>query len=155
MYIQPFNMEVDWPEIWCLMEVSTMFYIYRYCLFTLWGSIMDDWMKSITATLSIDRLRINCTSKAILIFRSSKLQKMKIGNWEVIDQVHLKAYIFQCMDLISRPKEVILKMNTHWWKIWHIWTYLMHIHEFFIGEERKSRVRFSGSSWHFLRFCIL
>ena len=30
---------VDWPEIWCLMKVSTMFYICRYCVFTWDGSI--------------------------------------------------------------------------------------------------------------------
>ena len=31
MYIQPFNMEVDWQEIWHYMDVSTMFHICRYC----------------------------------------------------------------------------------------------------------------------------
>ncbi len=35
--IQPSSMEVDWPEIGCLMEVSTMFYICTYCIFTLWA----------------------------------------------------------------------------------------------------------------------
>ncbi len=25
MHIQPVSVGVDWPEIWCLMEVSTMF----------------------------------------------------------------------------------------------------------------------------------
>ena len=30
MYTQPFTTVVDWPEIWWLMEVSTMFYIWRY-----------------------------------------------------------------------------------------------------------------------------
>ena len=30
MYIQPFTTVVDWPEIECLVEVSTMFYICRY-----------------------------------------------------------------------------------------------------------------------------
>ncbi len=34
MYIQPFTTVVDWPGIWCLMEVSTMFYVCRYCVFT-------------------------------------------------------------------------------------------------------------------------
>ncbi len=28
---------VEWPEIWCLKEVSTLFYICRYCVFTWWG----------------------------------------------------------------------------------------------------------------------
>ncbi len=37
MYIQPFSMEVDWPEIWCIMEVSTTFSCCMYCIFTLWG----------------------------------------------------------------------------------------------------------------------
>ncbi len=37
MYIQPFSMGVDWPEICCVMEVSTLFYFCRYCVFTLWG----------------------------------------------------------------------------------------------------------------------
>ncbi len=36
MYIQPFNTEVDWAEICHLKEVSTMFSICRYCIFTLW-----------------------------------------------------------------------------------------------------------------------
>ena len=30
---------MEWPEIWCLMEVSTMFYICRYCVFTWWGRV--------------------------------------------------------------------------------------------------------------------
>ncbi len=34
MYIQPFTIVADWPEIWCLLEVSAMFYICRYCVFT-------------------------------------------------------------------------------------------------------------------------
>ena len=38
MHIQPFSMEVDWQEIWCLIEVSAMFYICTYCVLTLWGS---------------------------------------------------------------------------------------------------------------------
>ncbi len=37
MYIQPFSMEVDWQEISHQMDVSTMFYICRCCVFTLWG----------------------------------------------------------------------------------------------------------------------
>ncbi len=37
MYIQPFSMELDWREIWHQMDVSTMFYNCRYCIFTLWG----------------------------------------------------------------------------------------------------------------------
>ncbi len=41
MYIQPFSMEVDWREIWHQMDVSTMFYICRYCVFTLWGRDME------------------------------------------------------------------------------------------------------------------
>ena len=31
MYMQPFTVGVNWLEIWCLMEVSAMFYICRYC----------------------------------------------------------------------------------------------------------------------------
>ena len=34
MYIKPFTTAVDWWEIWRLMEVSTMFYTCRYCVFT-------------------------------------------------------------------------------------------------------------------------
>ncbi len=37
LQIQPFSMEVDWQESWCLMEVSTMLYIFRYCVFPWWG----------------------------------------------------------------------------------------------------------------------
>ena len=38
MYIQPFNMEMDWwEEIWLLLEISIIFYICTYCGFTLWG----------------------------------------------------------------------------------------------------------------------
>ncbi len=38
MYIHHFTTVVDWLENWHLMEVSTMFYICRYCVFTWWGS---------------------------------------------------------------------------------------------------------------------
>ena len=34
MTIQHFTMGVDWPEIFCLMEVSIMFDICTYCGFT-------------------------------------------------------------------------------------------------------------------------
>ncbi len=36
IYIQPFGIEVDGREIWYQMDVSTVFYNYRYCVFTLW-----------------------------------------------------------------------------------------------------------------------
>ncbi len=36
MYIQPCSMKVDWREILHQMDVSTMFYNCRYCVFTLW-----------------------------------------------------------------------------------------------------------------------
>ena len=39
MYIQPSTTVVDWPEIRYLMEVSTMVYICRYCVFTWWDKI--------------------------------------------------------------------------------------------------------------------
>ena len=34
MCIQPFTTVLDWPEIGCLIEVYTMFYICRYCVST-------------------------------------------------------------------------------------------------------------------------
>ncbi len=34
MFIQPFTMDMGWPEIGCLMEVSVMLNICTYCLFT-------------------------------------------------------------------------------------------------------------------------
>ncbi len=43
MYLQPFSMEVDWWEICHQMDVSTMFYICRYCVFTLWGRYKGMW----------------------------------------------------------------------------------------------------------------
>ena len=39
MYIQLFSMEVDCPEIWCLIEVSTMLQICTYYVFTLQGRL--------------------------------------------------------------------------------------------------------------------
>ena len=33
MYIKLFSMEVDWPELWPLMDISTLFYICTYCSF--------------------------------------------------------------------------------------------------------------------------
>ena len=33
MNIQPFSLVVDWPDIWCLMEVSAMCYICPYCVY--------------------------------------------------------------------------------------------------------------------------
>ena len=43
MYIQPFITVVDWPEIWCLMEVSVVFYFSRYCVSTWEGRLPDMW----------------------------------------------------------------------------------------------------------------
>ncbi len=40
MSIQPFTIGVDLPEIGCLIEVSTMFYIGRYCVSTWYGRIV-------------------------------------------------------------------------------------------------------------------
>ncbi len=37
MSIRPFTMGVDGPEIGCWMEVSSMFDICTYCVFTLYG----------------------------------------------------------------------------------------------------------------------
>ncbi len=46
MYIQPFTTIVDWPEVGCLMEVSTILYICRYCVFTWYGR--DKWIMQTT-----------------------------------------------------------------------------------------------------------
>ncbi len=46
LHIQSFTTAVDWPEI--LMEVSTMFYTCKYCLFNYWGRLEashDDFTK--------------------------------------------------------------------------------------------------------------
>ena len=40
MFIQSFSMEVDWPEISCLMEVSTMSYIFVDTAFLLRGQYL-------------------------------------------------------------------------------------------------------------------
>ncbi len=40
MSIQPFITAVDWPEIGCLMEVSTLFHICRYCVFAWWDFLI-------------------------------------------------------------------------------------------------------------------
>ncbi len=44
MYIHPFSMEKVWPEIWRIMEVSTMFYICTYCIFILWGRLKEHYI---------------------------------------------------------------------------------------------------------------
>ncbi len=41
MYIQPFPTVVDWPKNGCLMKVSTMLYICRYCIFTWDGRFVN------------------------------------------------------------------------------------------------------------------
>ncbi len=38
IYYAPFTTVVDWPDIWCFMEVR-LFYIWRYCVFTWWANI--------------------------------------------------------------------------------------------------------------------
>ncbi len=53
MYIQPFTTIVDWPEIVCFMEVSTMFHICRYCIFTWWGSATDAVHQVLRAILAL------------------------------------------------------------------------------------------------------
>ena len=57
MYIQNsrqhFSIEVDWPEIWCLMAVSTMFHICTYCVFTLWDRYVPGWQWNHNETQSL------------------------------------------------------------------------------------------------------
>ena len=84
MYIQPFSMEVDWPEIWCLMEVSTMFYICGYCFFTWWG-------------------RFNHTT------HNNNFLNI---NWER-NTVFTRIYWYVCRNRLSRPIELI-NLPTLW-----------------------------------------
>ena len=51
MSIQFFTMEVDSPEIGCLMEESNMFDIWTYCVFTLYGKCITHVFQS--STLSV------------------------------------------------------------------------------------------------------
>ncbi len=62
MYIQPFTIVVDWPDIGCLMEVSTMSYNCRYCVFTWWGR----WVMLQKEMSSIGILRNYHTFKRLL-----------------------------------------------------------------------------------------
>ncbi len=49
MYIQRFTTVVDLPEFGCVMEVSTMFYICRYCVFTRYGREPVEYMRGRSA----------------------------------------------------------------------------------------------------------
>ena len=62
MYIQPFTTPVDWPEIWRLMEVSTMFYICRCCVFTWWGRFIEPIRGRERESESYESLRSNILS---------------------------------------------------------------------------------------------
>ncbi len=42
VYIQLLTMGVDWPKIGCQMEVSIVFAICTYCIFTLYGRMGDE-----------------------------------------------------------------------------------------------------------------
>ena len=42
MYIQPFSMEMDWPE----MEVSAMFHSCRYCIYTWYGRLNPSFFRA-------------------------------------------------------------------------------------------------------------
>ncbi len=64
MYMQPFTTNVDWPEIGCLMEVSTLLYICRYCVFTWDGRCQcsfKDCLKSLTLEKILWRLSLFST----------------------------------------------------------------------------------------------
>ena len=44
IHVQSCGMDVDRPQIWCLMEVSTSYVLYLqiiYCVFSLWGSMEE------------------------------------------------------------------------------------------------------------------
>ncbi len=41
MSMQPFTMRVDWPEIWSLMEIIYHVWYFTYCVFTLYGRVVQ------------------------------------------------------------------------------------------------------------------
>ena len=57
MSIEPFTVGVDRAEIWHLMEVSTMFYICRYCVFTQYGRTLQKYL-FLTKSLTVRALRV-------------------------------------------------------------------------------------------------
>ena len=51
--IYPFIMRVDWPEIQLLMEISVMFDICTYCIFTSYGTIIKGFFSAHTSYSSL------------------------------------------------------------------------------------------------------
>ncbi len=80
MYIQPFSMEVDSPEIGCLMDVSTMFYICTYCVFTLWGrSVLINWVETCVQKTQHEVIKI--FQALVYIFHSLVLPSSQLVSW--------------------------------------------------------------------------
>ena len=60
MYIQPFNTVVDRSDSGCIMEVSTMFYICRYCVFTWFSRYIKGTICDLTEILICEFLNEAC-----------------------------------------------------------------------------------------------
>ncbi len=71
MYIQPllpFTTVVAWPEMRCLMEVSTMFNICRYCVFTWDGSfVLQGTGQNITKYDPKVDFEVSCILKSLIV----------------------------------------------------------------------------------------
>ena len=74
---------MDWPEIRCLREVSTMFYICRYCVFTWDGSIeaaLDRIWRWIDESLFCLRWSCTVTMKSMRCLMDFQLSFFKYQN---------------------------------------------------------------------------
>ena len=107
MHIQPFSMEVDWWEIWHYMDVSAMFDICRYCVFTLWGRV--------TLRGEVARLRTPGTSEVDESHTPSRRLLMKrlchrmieSGSWKLQSTTYSKRYQ---KNLCDPPAVAILQL---------------------------------------------
>ncbi len=123
MYVQPLSMEVDWWEIWHQMDVSTMFYICIYCVFTLWGraEVLSD---KITVKMNWTLTTINLNFPLVIWFKNT-------NSWSInIEKLNL-SYNGQFLEPLSKQQQIMENKRLNlivclggsqiqfWWHIIH------------------------------------
>ena len=106
--IHLFIMGVDWPEIRCLMEVSVMFDICKYCIFTLYGRLV-----------CLAKMHYKCISKyslGITLYYKSVKERMWRGwicKW--VDTGRRCKHHFIINWCLRLPSHITITTRMLWW----------------------------------------
>ncbi len=139
MYIQPFSMEVDWPEIECLMEVSIMLDIWTYCIFILWGRFRSDHFQCVKKQTNTNQKK----TKKTLHIEQSLIMHAGLVNfcvWFIFLMIFSMTSLV-CSKIVmqyhSRQPNLRWRVNRSIKKMYFIILYILYTYLFFLSKCRK------------------